>query len=247
MTYILGSRCSDGVVLMGDRKVILQGGSTSEYEDKLFLDSDWLVVGSSGVLALFEKFREKVTAFITSPDYDNMVATLIRQIEIITRELNKEYSGVLLEQGIDVLVGIKTSVGADVKYIYPEGFAEGVRRYKVIGHGEPYGALFLKQWWHRDMTMLEVAELGYFIIKYIENIGLDNTVGIGQEYPQIWMIPNIPNPKDSQITDEQWKQVSPRTLTSEEMADMKDKVSKRLANYNQVSWENLVKGSSKLK
>jgi 20S proteasome alpha/beta subunit len=67
MTYILGSRCSDGVVLVGDRKVTLEHGATHEYEDKLFNDIWWLVVGSSGISGLFEKFRDRLTTYLSSP------------------------------------------------------------------------------------------------------------------------------------------------------------------------------------
>jgi 20S proteasome alpha/beta subunit len=168
MTYILGSNCSDGVVLVGDRKVTLERGATYEYEDKLFLDVPWTVVGSSGVSGLFEKFRENLMAYLASPERENTVSALTTQIEVLTRELNEKYKGILHGQDFDVLLGIKTTVGAALKYVYPFGFAEGVRNYKVIGHGEPYGSFFMKRWWRKDMKMLEVAELGFFIIKYIQ-------------------------------------------------------------------------------
>jgi 20S proteasome alpha/beta subunit len=35
MTYILGSRCKDGVVLISDRKVTLDFGDDFDYGDKL--------------------------------------------------------------------------------------------------------------------------------------------------------------------------------------------------------------------
>ncbi len=42
------------------------------------------------------------------------------------------------------------------------------------------------------MTMNQVAELGYFIIKYIEATELDASVGVGNGHPQVWFIPNNP-------------------------------------------------------
>ncbi len=83
-------------------------------------------------------------------------------------------------------------MGGFLQYILPRGFAEPVRRYKAIGHGEPYGSVFLKQLWRSDMTMNQVAELGYFIIKYIEATELDASVGVGNGHPQVWFIPNNP-------------------------------------------------------
>ena len=54
LTYILGSVCQDGVVLVGDRKI---SGADYPWEDKVFMDIPNFVVASSGVYALFDKFR----------------------------------------------------------------------------------------------------------------------------------------------------------------------------------------------
>ncbi len=37
----------------------------------------------------------------------------------------------------------------------------------------------------------KVAELGYFIIKFIEKFELDNSVGLATRKPQIWFIPDL--------------------------------------------------------
>jgi hypothetical protein len=60
----------------------------------------------------------------------------------------------------------------------------------VIGTGAPYGSIFLKQNWAPNLTMKQVAELGYFIIKYIERYSLDLSVGVNNNKPQIWFMPN---------------------------------------------------------
>lgn len=43
MTFILGSKCIDGVVLIGDRKVTAEDGSYVGYRDKIFNDVDNVV------------------------------------------------------------------------------------------------------------------------------------------------------------------------------------------------------------
>jgi 20S proteasome alpha/beta subunit len=229
MTYILGSVCTDGVVLVADRKIMLEGGTVHEFEDKLTAVQPWMVVGSSGVLGLFEKFRERLYAYLQSSEYDNSVPTLISQIETITRELNTAYGEVLRGQVFDVLLGIQSTMDASLKYVYPSGFAEGVRRYKVIGHGESYGSLLLKYWWHKNMSMLEVAELGFLIIKCIQEFEVDNTVGIGEGYPQIWL---VPRPKHTKRESVKAKAVAaPHSLTESELLDLQAKVVKRLAKF----------------
>ena len=38
--------------------------------------------------------------------------------------------------------------------------------------------------------MKQFAEIGYFIIKYIEKTELDASIGVGNLKPQIWYLPN---------------------------------------------------------
>ncbi len=234
MTYILGSRCSDGVVLVADRKVTLGGGATHAYEDKLFSDIFWMVVGSSGVSGLFEKFREKLQTTITDPKWDKTVPAFTTQIELITRELNAQYREVLGGQVFDVLLGVKTTAEAVLKYIYPIGFAESVRKYKVIGHGEPYGSFFLKQWWRPEMTMLEVAELGFFIIKFIQECELDNTVGIGEGYPQVWLIPS--GAIKANATPDELRLLNPQPMSQDDLKAIETRILRRLAQVQKIPW-----------
>lgn len=234
MTYILGSVCSDGVVLVGDRKIVSGDGSSHELDDKLFMDVPGVIVGSSGVLGLFEKFRGRVIQYTVSPTCDHTVEALTRQIEIITRQLNIDYHDVLLGQEFDVLLGIKGNINAVLQYIYPRGFAESVRKYKVIGHGEPYGSFFLKHWWKQQMTMLEVAELGFLIIKFIEEFALDNTVGIGNSHPQIWLIPHEPIQEDT--PDEKAQSLLPHLLPHDETIAMEGRVKERITKFRELSW-----------
>ncbi len=53
MTYILGSRCEDGVVLIADRMVTYEGGIWHEYDDKLIGDLGGIIVGYSGSRGYF--------------------------------------------------------------------------------------------------------------------------------------------------------------------------------------------------
>ena len=49
MTFILGARCMNGVVLVADRKITkFDDGLTFDYGDKLFAELSHIVFGSSG-------------------------------------------------------------------------------------------------------------------------------------------------------------------------------------------------------
>jgi 20S proteasome alpha/beta subunit len=60
MTYILGSRCRDGVVLVGDTKITVDNGTGYEYEDKLIGEMKEVlsvIIGFSGNKEPFTEFR----------------------------------------------------------------------------------------------------------------------------------------------------------------------------------------------
>lgn len=176
---------------MGDKKVTMEDGTDYDYQDKLFLILPQIIVGSSGVVGLLEKFTDRVQALMASKQNISAME-FITEVENITGSLNKTYFERLRGQVFDVLLGIKTPGPAVLKYIMPIGFSENVRKHKAIGHGAPYGAIFLKQLWRPDMIMEQVAELGHFVIKYIEKYELDGSVGVGSGHPQIWFIPDNP-------------------------------------------------------
>jgi len=77
----------------------------------------------------------------------------------------------------------------------PFGFPEPVNKIRAIGHGESYGALFLKKLWNQSMNMEQTAKLGIFIIKFIQDMKLDNSVGFDNEFPpQVFYIPDVTEP-----------------------------------------------------
>ena len=63
MTYILGSCCKDGVVLVADTKITIDNGRRYEYQDKLiaeFRDLLSVVIGFSGNKEPFTEFRMRL-------------------------------------------------------------------------------------------------------------------------------------------------------------------------------------------
>ena len=71
------------------------------------------------------------------------------------------------------------------------------------------------------MTMAKVAEIGYFVIKYIEELKLDHTVGLDTRGPQIWFIPDH-SPKN--IAQNERKKDIVRQVDNQEMNDFPEKI-----------------------
>jgi hypothetical protein len=79
-------------------------------------------------------------------------------------------------------------------YFYQDGRPEAVKNFKSIGSGKDHGLLYLNRYYSENKTMDEIADLGYFIIRYIEKFELDSGVGMGKERPNP-LISFIPNSK----------------------------------------------------
>lgn len=210
MTYILGARCSDGVVLVGDTKVTIEEGADYAYGKKITMPLTSIVMGSSGIGGLYMEFQNRIrTAIlqierrkkieegyvpeITTPEEFSVL------VSKVIREMHEDYGEDrhLILSNLMIISAMRIgSPNAQLTVFTPYGYPEPVNEKRAIGHGEPYGALFLKKMWNKNMTMGQVAKLGIFIIKFIQDMKLDNSVGYDREFlPQVFYIPDIVIPE----------------------------------------------------
>jgi 20S proteasome alpha/beta subunit len=186
MTFILGSRCIDGVVMIADRRFTENYGSSYLYDDKLIHHVEGIIIGFSGSRGIFELFTSEITQHVIESGGITLYPFISKTSELI-ENLNNRFRR---DESFDALIGIGNEPSR-LRYFYPDGTMETITTYKTIGSGTPYGSVFLKKLWHPQMSMESVAELGYFIIKYIETFELDLTVGVGDNgRPQIFFLPD---------------------------------------------------------
>jgi hypothetical protein len=178
-----------------------------------------IVIGSSGTIGLYDKFKREAIEHlekINPPPFDpkgfsphgfdtSVSGTVypyssmnnsgrqvylypyLERLEDIIRRHKSRHSG----QGFDVLFAAQVKYsGARLSYIAEDGLSEDVDRHKVIGSGEIAANVFLKCVDPNTMTMDQFGRLGFFIIKYIEEQGINNNVGVGKYQPQIYFVPN---------------------------------------------------------
>ena len=212
MTFILGSVCSDGVVLIADKKITYENRHP-EYREKLSMQYYPIVFGSSGSVDLYERFlyealskaqrSHKITQNVqyatsggitehdtTNPDVAISLQPYLQDLEKSVKELNNNYS-TYYGSGFDILLAVWTKdKGSVLYYIPPKGIGTKIFEYMVIGTGERLAEMVLGPLWRKEMTMEQVAKIGYFIIKYIEQYDLDYKVGVGSLYPQIYFVAN---------------------------------------------------------
>lgn len=196
MTFILGSKCSDGVVLIGDRKITTADGSYEGYGDKIFQNIDGVVWGAAGALNYFNSFKERVRVEIEDRGGAIPARHFLPLIEKVHGQLIQTFQGYFINR-FQILIAPRT--GADTALYLVEGIGGHslIEKYQAIGSGSPYGELFLKKLWKPEWGMKQVAELGCFIIQMIEKFHLDASVGVGDGHPQVWFLPNNPQPVGS--------------------------------------------------
>jgi 20S proteasome alpha/beta subunit len=231
MTYILGARCSDGVVLIGDTKVTTDYGAHERFIKKIDIPLhkdcigvnsplNEIVMGSAGIASVYEALKNKMTIKVRISF--KKTATQAHELQVLQtksgfedlvlqsiRELYQDYG----QDRYELMNELKTicasrldGARASLIVFHPDGSPEQViDDYRAIGCGEPHGSIFLKKMWSPDWTMEQTAKLGIFIIKYINHMKLDNRVGFSDEFlPQVFYIPDIVKPIGSdQLSDEE--------------------------------------------
>jgi 20S proteasome alpha/beta subunit len=188
LTIILGARCKDGVLIAADRRIVR--GTEYEEEEKIFTPVEGVVAAASGLTGIMDKFLKAVEAGATAARVQSL-DEVISGIEDVTAGLRERYEKRLGEDGkgfLEVLVGGLTNLSsgeAEIYHVLPQGYAERIKRYLVIGHGEPYVKPFVKALYREGITCEEMARISTFAILVVERLELNSTVG-GK--PQIYTI-----------------------------------------------------------
>jgi 20S proteasome alpha/beta subunit len=197
MTYVLGARCINGVVLVADRKFTISGGTDYLFDvGKLTGEISGIITGFSGDRGTFELFRNNIRDYIADFSINHPVTMdkILLKITEIMYDLDKKYH--FQNDKIEVLVGIFGKYYPDkksvLKYFNRDGRPIPINKYQAVGAGENFGSIYLKRYFNEKRTMEQIAELGHFIIKYIEKFELDQSVGLEDYEPDIRFIPDNP-------------------------------------------------------
>lgn len=182
MSYILGARCTDGVVMIADQKTSCEG-TPSYNEEKIVEILPGIIVGGSGMVGFIERILDDVRDKFEYEEFNpNLVVEFIEQRCV---EMIKKYDKVKEDFGF--LVALNTNVSKLYSIDGEHGFADPIKRYTGIGSGEPHGSLLNEKLWKPDMSMLEYAKIGYFLVKFVINTKADD--GVGGE-PIVWFLPD---------------------------------------------------------
>ncbi len=213
-TYILGARCKDGVVIVGDRKIL---GGSEPYKEKIKQLPIYksIIFAAAGWTQVFEEFLQELPRRVTKSIDLNIEekkkhATFHYEygnfnfradcIELL-KEIKQRYSEVAGPKPgqtpfIDVLqvLFVQKEFREDETPFSQLYYADLLNCTPfaqdgqcVIGQGY-VGTTFLKKW-DSTFSMRDTARFGAFIIKYAEKekLSFGDGVGVGDFQPQVWV------------------------------------------------------------
>lgn len=144
------------------------------------------MIGAAGITGIFSKFLKQIQENVDNGQIKSW-GELNNVVEDLALHLNDRYKDRAHGEVLEVLMAIKSSEKtAELYHVTSTGISEEITKIIAIGHGEPYGSLFLKAVWNRNKTMRETAILAVSILHIIYMQGLDTSVN---SLPQIWYIP----------------------------------------------------------
>jgi hypothetical protein len=220
MTYVLGAYCSDGVVLVADRKAM--GNPMPRYVSKIrkIARQENIVFVASGQENIYEQFLEELTKRAgrnvglimeqnkQTPfsEYSYTSYNFVGDAVGLINEMKMRYAGSRLEpfppNAIQMLFVYRELENDKMipKLFYFDWFANNPTRiynYCTLGVA-PSCDVFLKNLSAKS-TMNEAAKIGAFIIKYMEKEKMNNeAVGVGDKMPQVWFFPLDKEPYEAQ-------------------------------------------------
>lgn len=217
MTLIVGARCADGVVVVGDRKhLAIVDIEPPTYNDKIFCPSPDLLWGAAGTTGAFRKIRDGAENYIASRrNSDGSVGTggfLDAMLQIVPN-VNDRLPVDVRDQPSEVLVGLNDSRrGPTLIHIAPNGDHEEITSFRPIGSGATTGLSDLRREMRGKTTIAESVEAICYVIRLLERQSIDRGVGVGDGKPDIWTIRNGDGAKrlDDFIIAKIWTRVEKR-------------------------------------
>jgi 20S proteasome alpha/beta subunit len=180
MTLVLGARCGDGVVMVGDRKITDTMGTFLGYKAKLAGLFRNIMFGYAGAVHMYKVFERCVAGdFIISRDLpdrytsenilEKIASTMVMLLEARS---NQPFN-------LTVLIGrqFPNNGKSDLHVVDSLGKVCSILDWKAIGKGDSLANPVVEYKWSRDMSMKEFANLSYCVIKYIEDRNLEQSVG----------------------------------------------------------------------
>jgi hypothetical protein len=179
LTVIIGAKCSDGMVLIADRKVSAVSGRGLRLEEKIRGDLAHILIGYAGRASMFDIFRKYIVGDVvirrsTDPyTSENFVDESARSV--------KRFNALLCEEDylFEVLIAKHQLKNSELYHIDINGNPEKVDRYKAIGSGADTADKFCAGLSFDTITMNDFTNRSFLAIAYMDQHHPELRVGVG--------------------------------------------------------------------
>ena len=171
---IIGAKCSDGIVLVADRKFTTEFDESVRYDTKLFGDLSHVIMGYTGKENIFKIFRKCIVGDVIinrdSMDNNYTFKDLISKMAQLVKEINQNLSQPNAYASFQISVAKHAFKNSVLYYINSDGTTKRVQNYMSIGSGQDVANEFCSHLIHKEITMKEFTKHAYLAIERMNNI-----------------------------------------------------------------------------
>ena len=165
LTVIIGAKCSDGIVLVADRKFTTVFDESVRYDNKLFGDLSHVIMGYTGIEKIFDIFRKCIVGdvIINRDSVDNSYTfkNLMPKMAHLVTEFNQYVSQ--SHASFQLLVAKHDFENSVLYYINSDGITKRVS-YMSIGSGQDIADNYCSHLIHNEINMKEFTKHAYLAI-----------------------------------------------------------------------------------
>lgn len=179
LTVVVGAKCSDGMVLIADKKVTDCSGNIKCYTNKIFFDLEHILIGYGGRVDNFDIFRkyiaEDIMLWRSNKTKQYTFENFIPKIKDSVIRFNKLASKI--NDYFEIIIAKHLGKLSELYYIDKDGKVQNITDYVSFGSGKKTVDMVLKNVNPKTITMKEFAKRTYFAIMYL-NTQPDSRVGV---------------------------------------------------------------------
>ena len=174
LTVIIGAKCSDGIVLVADRKFTTKFDESVRYDTKLFGDLSHVIMGYTGIENVFDIFRKCIVGDVIinrdSMDNNYTFTSLIPRMAQLVKEINQNLTQPNAYASFQLLVAKHAFENSVLYYINSDGETKRVQNYMSIGSGQDVADDYCSHLKHNEIRMTEFTKHAYLAIERMNYI-----------------------------------------------------------------------------
>lgn len=225
LTVIIGAKCSDGIVLVADRKFTTEFDESVYYDTKLFGDLSHVTMGFTGKEKIFNIFRKCIVGDVIinrdSMDNNYTFTDLIPRMAQLVKEINQNLSQPNVYTSFQLLVAKHNFENSVLYYINSDGETKRVQNYMSIGSGQNVADEFCSHLKNNEIKMTEFTKHAYLAIEHMNYLPRSR-VGIEKD--------NIPTIRYLEYHSE-----NDREPSQEEIEECKIYVANKMKDFKEAS------------